>query len=249
VSWKVLKRAFARLLDDCELSPLDRLLLLVLASEARGDDGTSCYPSQQTIARYCGLAITDGDARSVREGLRRLQRSGDLEVLEPARPHRSARYRVIVNHAQTSTESGVKTSTESGVKTSTESGASEATDQIADQHEDQLDQILTPVRPAPGSGEPVRTPVIEPIEPAPLNPVCSPDRTPQETDDEARARFLHVSPEEQERLRVEAIAHFELDSGKYHLTPADRKQRVDEGALVLLKNPRLRPRNASEVPV
>jgi hypothetical protein len=71
-------------------SPTEQLILLAIADKCSGDDGSGAYPSIATIARMTKL-----DARTVRRGIRALERCGDI-VVEMGGGRGPSLYRVVV---------------------------------------------------------------------------------------------------------------------------------------------------------
>lgn len=73
---------------ELELPANEKLLLLTLADFA-ADDGEQIYPSVATMCRKSSMP-----ERTVRRLLGRLRERGVLELVEPARQHKPARYRL-----------------------------------------------------------------------------------------------------------------------------------------------------------
>ena len=84
----------------------DLVVLLRLADQARNDDGSSCFPSVDDLAAAANIT-----ARGVRKVLRKLEASGEVEVLRRggSAPGDTTHYRVVVGLEGVQADMGVHT--------------------------------------------------------------------------------------------------------------------------------------------
>lgn len=87
-------QAVAWVLDQSQARGFARLVLISLANHADKTDG-ECYPAQRTIAAEAGISRAAVPAQ-----IAKLTELGELEVIDPGTPRRSARYRLTFVSAQ-----------------------------------------------------------------------------------------------------------------------------------------------------